>query len=95
MTPLTAYTATISRSRAHTTGKITPQGKAVKGDPARIAVNACPYCLAEIKPGKRGRRFCTPRHRLLYWAAGEIVKEYQAGRAEGLKVLIKRLSGQG
>lgn len=35
--------------------------------------------------------FCSPRCRLLSWAAHELLKAYQAGRADGLQAIIRDL----
>jgi hypothetical protein len=34
------------------------------------------------------QKFCSNRCRLLYWAACEIAKQFQAGRANGLLAIL-------
>ena len=52
---------------------------------------SCRLCLKTFKPKSRLNRFCSTRYRLLFWAAGEIVREYLAGEAPGIRVFIERL----
>lgn len=51
----------------------------------------CLFCLKELKRYRASQRFCGARCRLLFWAAGEIVREGAAGNAEGIRALIERL----
>jgi hypothetical protein len=52
----------------------------------------CRYCKGKNKAlTAHERKFCSARHRLLFWAAGEIVKDFQGGRADGLRDIIERL----
>ena len=64
-------------------------------DTATISVKAmaryCKTCEREIKSGNSKKEFCHDRCRLLHWAVGKLVKEYKAGRANGLRSLIKEL----
>lgn len=52
---------------------------------------ACLCCSATFQAKAKGQRFCSSRCRLLYWAASEIVKEYQAGNANGLRSILEDL----
>jgi hypothetical protein len=52
---------------------------------------ACKLCLLRLKPRPQKRSFCSDRHRLLYWAAGEILVEWKKGRADGLRDIIREL----
>jgi len=65
----------------------------------RPKYGVCFFCLNTIISTTQRRaptRFCSARHRLLFWALDEIVKEWQAGKAEGLREKIKKeLNGSG
>jgi hypothetical protein len=67
---------------------LTPPGGAIKGESTRNTPEPCACCLGDIGTG---HRFCSPRCRLLHWAAREMVKEYLAGRADGLRAIIEKL----
>jgi len=54
----------------------------------------CKFCEREFRALTQKREFCSSRCRLLFWAAGEIVKEFRAGRANGLKNLIQELKDE-
>jgi len=54
--------------------------------------NTCDTCLSSLLPLKRERHFCSDKCRLLHWALKEIIKEFKAGKANGLKGLIKELA---
>lgn len=59
----------------------------------------CETCKAEFKPlngpgSKRRKRFCSDRCRLLHWAARELTKAYQEGRADGLCDVVSELGGR-
>jgi endogenous inhibitor of DNA gyrase (YacG/DUF329 family) len=58
---------------------------------APISKKPCLSCGQNIRLIRPKQRFCSSRCRLLYWAAGEIVKEYVAGNASGLQDIIDRL----
>ena len=58
---------------------------------ARRREISCRLCLKTFKPKSRLNRFCSTRCRLLFWAAGEIVREYLAGEAPGIRDVIERL----
>jgi hypothetical protein len=45
----------------------------------------CPVCLNGMGAKKRGARFCSPRCRLLNWAAQELARALEAGEADGLR----------
>lgn len=47
--------------------------------------------LSKLKPRRRKRRFCSDRCRLLAWAAQELLKAYQEGRASGLGDILGEL----
>jgi len=52
---------------------------------------SCGFCLKRFRPYRRSQRFCGARCRLLFWAAGQLVRERAAGKAEGIRGLIERL----
>jgi len=59
----------------------------------------CETCETEFKPLnkpklRRRKRFCSDRCRLLSWAARELLKAYQEGRADGLNDIIGELGGK-
>lgn len=70
---------------------LTPHGATISGDSTACPPLSCACCKGELGPGKAGRKFCKPRCRLLYWAMGQIVKEYEVGNADGLKEFIERI----
>ncbi len=49
----------------------------------------CACCLKPFRPKRPPNRFCSSRCRLLFWAAGELVEVVYAGRAEGLRPMLK------
>jgi hypothetical protein len=58
---------------------------------AGAAIDTCKFCRLRLKPKAQPRRFCSSRHRLLFWAAGEILVEWKKGRADGLRDIIQEL----
>ena len=71
---------------------LTRASATIAGDSGRKSLlKHCLCCLAEFRPKNKRQGFCQDRCRLLYWAMGEIVKEYLAGRAAGLEPFIRRL----
>jgi len=54
----------------------------------------CKLCEREFRALTQKGEFCSSRCRLLFWAAGEIVKEFRTGRANGLKNLIQELKDE-
>jgi hypothetical protein len=60
--------------------------------PAGGAIDTCKLCGLRLKPKEQPRRFCSSRHRLLFWAAGEILVEWKKGRAPGLTDIIRKLA---
>jgi len=59
----------------------------------------CEACETEFKPLnkpklRRRKRFCSDRCRLLSWAARELLKAYQEGRADGLYDIITEIGGK-
>lgn len=79
------------KARKPAVQSLTPQGATISSDSKLSTLKSCLCCEAEFKPKTSKRAFCKDRCRLLYWAAGEIVKEYQAGRASGLEAFIEQL----
>jgi len=65
---------------------------AVGGRPVE-SVNAktCLVCEREFRPRKPWQTFCSARCRRLAWAVKELVREYLAGKANGLRDAIERL----
>ena len=53
--------------------------------------SACLCCSKKFRVTRPTQRFCSSRCRLLFWAAGEIVREYEAGNAAGLREMLERL----
>jgi hypothetical protein len=51
----------------------------------------CLCCTKGFRLIRPKQRFCSSRCRLLYWAAGQIVREYSAGKASGLRDILERL----
>jgi hypothetical protein len=51
----------------------------------------CGFCLKRFRPKQASQRFCGARCRLLFWAAGEIVKDLEAGKADGIREAIRDL----
>ena len=51
----------------------------------------CLCCAKGFRVIRPKQRFCSSRCRLLYWAAGQILREYSAGKASGLRVILERL----
>ena len=52
-------------------------------------LETCKFCRLKLRPKAQPRRFCSDRHRLLFWAAGEILVEWKKGRAGGLREIIR------
>ena len=52
---------------------------------------SCGFCLKRFRLYRRSQRFCGARCRLLFWAAGELVREQEAGNAKGIRGIIERL----
>ena len=55
------------------------------------SLNLCQVCRQNVKGKRKGKKFCSDRCRLLFWAASTLVKEYKAGNVNGLRDLIKEL----
>ena len=51
----------------------------------------CLTCGARFIVRGPGQRFCSSKCRMLFWAAGEIVKMICTGRGEGLKRILDRI----
>jgi endogenous inhibitor of DNA gyrase (YacG/DUF329 family) len=70
--------------------------KDVKRKAPQKSVNAkCSTCGAEFESKARKKTdnaFCSPRCRLLFWTAGQILMEWKAGRADGLREIIRELA---
>lgn len=54
-------------------------------------VRYCTTCTKEIKSKNPRKEFCSDRCRLLHWTISTLVREYKAGRADGLRDLIQEL----
>lgn len=52
----------------------------------------CPTCLSPFQRNKHNHDFCSPKCRSISWYAHQFLKAYKAGKADGLKGLIKELS---
>src|SRR4030042_301948 len=53
---------------------------------------SCWCCRRGLRLMRKKKKFCWSRCRLLYWAAGEIIKEWRAGSASGLVKLMREIS---
>ena len=51
----------------------------------------CLCCAKGYRVIRPKQRFCSSRCRLLFWAAREIVREYEAGNVAGLREMLERL----
>ena len=56
------------------------------------AKRLCAFCKKPFAVAGIKQKFCSNRCRLLFWAAGEIVREFQAGNADGLKETVKKIA---
>lgn len=55
------------------------------------STNPCLCCQRKYRTSRLKQKFCSNRCRLLYWAAGEIAKQFQAGKANGLLAILSSL----
>lgn len=53
---------------------------------------ACLCCESPLEGNNSRKKFCCGKCRMFYWIMEEIIKEFKAGRANGLRGLIKELS---
>ena len=53
---------------------------------------SCPVCLSSFRRKKHNQKVCSEKCRITSWAANRFLKEFKAGRANGLRELIKELS---
>lgn len=60
----------------------------------RSSQRACLSCQRNFDQTRPKQKFCSNRCRLLYWAAREIMREYSAGNAAGLRELIDKIRPQ-
>jgi Zn finger protein HypA/HybF involved in hydrogenase expression len=51
----------------------------------------CLCCKDQVKAGKQKKLYCSDHCRRLFNAALEILSEWKAGRADGLKPIIEEL----
>lgn len=58
---------------------------------AQISKKLCLCCDKGFRVLRSNQRFCSSRCGLLYWAAGQIVREYSEGKASGLRDMLERL----
>jgi len=54
----------------------------------------CLSCQKKFDQIRPKQKFCSNRCRLLYWAAREIIREYSAGNAAGLREMIEKIRPQ-
>jgi hypothetical protein len=52
----------------------------------------CPVCLSSFRPKKHNQKVCSEKCRITSWAANRFLKEFKAGKADGLKNIIQELS---
>jgi hypothetical protein len=57
-----------------------------------LVEKSCLCCCKKFKPKKSWQDFCQPECKLISWCAHKFFEAYQAGQADGLKSLIKKLS---
>lgn len=90
-----ALQQTVNSPQETVNGSVSRPARRRAGVEEKNTVNGflCEVCRRRMKLSHHGerKRFCSPRCRLLRWAVGEIVKDYPAGRASGLRDLIERL----
>lgn len=60
---------------------------------SKRAKPACAFCKSKFPITRIKQKFCSNRCRLLFWAAGEIIKEFQVGKAEGMREAVKKFIG--
>ena len=65
-----------------------------KRGPEGHGAGSCASCLGPIGRKRRGKRFCSDRCRLLFWAVLRIQKALAAGEVDGLRAEIRKL-GEG
>jgi len=53
---------------------------------------SCPVCLSSFSRKKHNQEFCSDKCRITSWAAHRFLKEFKAGKADGLRKLIQELS---
>jgi endogenous inhibitor of DNA gyrase (YacG/DUF329 family) len=53
---------------------------------------SCPVCLSSFSRKKHNQEFCSDKCRITSWAAHRFLKEFKAGKADGLKNIIQELS---
>ena len=51
----------------------------------------CLCCEKELKSKNSRRKFCSDKCRLFFWAVSTLIKEFKAGRVNGLRHLIQEL----
>jgi hypothetical protein len=52
---------------------------------------SCPVCLSPFQRNKHNHDFCSPKCRLISWYANQFLEAFKAGKANGLRELIKEL----
>lgn len=57
----------------------------------KVYIELCQTCEGRFKRKKKRQKFCSDRCRLLFWAATTLIKEYKAGRINGLRSLLREL----
>ena len=53
---------------------------------------ACLCCGKKFRPKKPWQDFCQPKCKLISWCANRFLKAFKAGKADGLRDIIKELS---
>lgn len=71
------------------------QGSSLTATTATISgkegLRTCWTCERPFRSKNKRREFCSDHCRLLFWAVKVLVKEWKAGRANGLKDKIQKL----
>lgn len=65
--------------------------RGTNGAPPKDNLMPCGFCLKKFRSYRPSQRFCRARCRLLFWAAGELLRERSEGNAEGIRSIIERL----
>lgn len=56
------------------------------------SLRSCDVCGGKFSPYRRTQDTCSPRCRLLRWAARELLKAYREGKINGLRGLLEELA---
>ena len=86
---------TVSRSGMVQNPNVNASRAAISGRPedkaAPTSNRLCLCCAKGFRIIRTKQKFCSSRCRLLYWAASQVLREYSAGKASGLRDILERL----